>query len=178
MLLLCIHTWFYRLKSPDLFYAFMWTTYQLQPRVCHLQFVWHYATQSRPNQKMPHQDTLSDSIVWYISDVRGFNNQASSMHPCGRHINSNLGYVICSSYINMLLNLCQAQCPLQNTYFDYIVWCICACERFSQQTSSMHAYRQHINSNLGYAICSVHSNLIMIDLGNVLAQYFDTILCV
>ena len=121
---------------------------------------------------------ISASIVWYISDVRGFNNQALSMHPCGRHINSNLGYVICSSYINMLLNLCQAQCPLQNTYFDYIVWCICACERFSQQTSSMHAYRQHINSNLGYAICSVHSNLIMIDLGNVLAQYFDTILCV
>jgi len=31
----------------------------------------------------------------------------------------------------------------------------------------IHIYRQHINSNLGYAICSVHSNLIMIDMGNV-----------
>ena len=154
-----IHTWFHELKSTDRFYTSMQTIYQLQPRVCHLEFVWHYATQSPRNQKMPHQGTFSACIMWFISDIRGLNNRTSSMHLCERFINSNLEHVICSPYISTTLNLCKARWPLQNTYLDYIVWFICACERFSLQTSSLHVYRQHINSNLGYDICSVYSNL-------------------
>jgi len=50
-------------------------------------------------------------------DWEAVNDQASSMHPCGQHLTSNLVYVIFKSYITMLLNLCQAKCPLQNTYF-------------------------------------------------------------
>ncbi len=44
--------------------------------------------------KMTHQDTFSAYIMWYISDLRGFIEQASSMHPYERYINSNLGYDI------------------------------------------------------------------------------------
>jgi len=81
------------------------------------------------------------------------------MHPYGRHINSNLGYVICSSYITMLFNFVKPN-ALVKTHILTKLCDICACERFSHQTSSMHAYGQHINSNLGYDTCSPRSNLL------------------
>jgi len=62
---------------------------------------------------MPHQDTFSACIMWYISNIGGLNNRASSMHPFEPYINSNLGYDIHRSYFSTILNLCNAQWPVK-----------------------------------------------------------------
>ena len=52
----------------------------------------------------PCLDTFRACIVQFISDYTNWSEQTSFMHQWGRHINSNLGYVIWSSYDTTLLS--------------------------------------------------------------------------
>ena len=95
-----MHVWFNKLKWSDFFCVSMWTTYQLRPN--------KYLTKSAQSLYytiLAHFNTLvSASIVQFTHDFTDWSHQTSSLHPCGRHINSNLGYVICSSYDTTLLS--------------------------------------------------------------------------
>ena len=108
-------------------------------------------------------------IVWYIGGIRSCSTQTSSTYLYGWYINSNLGNVLCSKYTTTIIIHKRVHFPPQNRFFASIVWYIRACESFSTQTPSIHADGRYINSNLGCAICSTHSNLILINLGYVLA---------
>ena len=117
-------------------------------------------------------------IVWYIGGIRSCSAQTSSIYPYGWYINSNLGYVICSKYTTTILVHEQVQFPQQIRFFAYIVWYICACESFSDLIPSLYVYGRYINSDLGCAIFSTHSNLIQINFSYEATLYFYTYLCV
>ena len=113
-------------------------------------------------------------IVWYIDGIRSCSAQTSSIYQHGWYINSNLGHVICSKYTTTILVHEQVQFHRQIRFFAYIVWYICAHVSFRDSILSLYAYGQYINSNFGYVICSTHSNLILINTGDVVALYFYT----
>ena len=120
-----------KLKSADLFYISIGTIYQLQPRICQVVSVYHYATQSRTNHQMPHLCAMKLVIVWYIGGIRSCSTLTSSIYPYGWYINSNLGYINCSKYTTMILIHEWVQIARQNRFFAFIVWYNCACECFS-----------------------------------------------
>ena len=70
-------------------------------------------------------------IVWYECGIRSCSTQTSSICPYGWYINSNLGHVVYSKYTTTRVIHEQVQFPRQIRIFTYIVWYICARERFS-----------------------------------------------
>ena len=51
--------------------------------------------------------------------------------------------------------------PHQGTFRACIVWYISKIRSFSNHTSSMHPYGQHINSNLRYEICRLYITILV-----------------
>ena len=108
-------------------------------------------------------------IVWYICGMRSCSAQTSSIYPHGWYINSNLGHVICSKCTTTILVHEWVQFPRQIRFFAYIVRYICAKQSVSDSILSLYAHGRYINSNFGCVICSTHSNLILINTGDVVA---------
>ncbi len=104
-----MHVWSNKLKCSDFFCISMWTTYQLR-----LSKYLTKSVQSLYYSILAHLNALvrthlvlllCNSHVILQIEV----NKTSSMHSCGRHINSDLGYVICSSYDTTLLSHGQSE---------------------------------------------------------------------
>ena len=53
--------------------------------------------------QFPRQIRFFASIVWYLSAKRSFSDSILSLYAYGRYINSNLGYVICSTHNNLIM---------------------------------------------------------------------------
>ena len=113
--------------------------------------------------RYPILDAFSVCIVKFIRVDASWSLQISSIHLLGQYINSNLGNVICGSYITTLLSLKQIiGCLICANLKLEIVWYIGGIRSCSTQTSSIYPYGWYINSNLGYVICSKYATVILV----------------
>ena len=53
--------------------------------------------------QFPRENRFFAYIVWYICACESFSDSILSLYAYGRYINSNLGYVICSTHNNLIL---------------------------------------------------------------------------
>ena len=98
-------------------------------------------------------------IVWFLGGMRSCSTQTSSIYSYGWYINSNLGYAICNLYINTILKVDRVQFARQNTFFAYIVWCICAFVRLRYK-SLLHMSTDNMSTQTSDMTSAVHTTTI------------------
>ena len=111
----------------------------------------------------PILDAFSVCIVQFIRVGANWSVQISSIYPLGQYTNSNLGYVVYSSYTTTLLNRKQITGRLTCAHLELvIVWCIGGIRSCSAQTSSIYPYGWYINSNLSHVIYNKYTTAIFV----------------
>ena len=111
----------------------------------------------------PILNSISVCIVHFIRVEANWSLQISSIYPWGQYINSNLGDVICGSYITTLLSHKQIIGFLIWAHLKLvIVWYIGGIQSCSTQTSSIYSHGWYVNSDLMHVICSKYITTIVI----------------